>query len=172
MPGTSEISKERIVPVSCSFLLNNRETSTLYCQGFGSVKAFSGTDVGRDNPFDTGMKDIGPLPRGKYYLIDRQSGGRFGWLWDWLAVHAHVSTDHTEWFMLWNERGGDTTFIDGARRGNFRLHPMGPHRLSQGCITVVDPAEFNTLQRFIRSQGPTTPVPGSTLKAYGTVDVQ
>ena len=144
--------------VRCSFWLNNKETSFLYCQGFGSVKAFSGTKDGRDNPRDTAMPNIGPLPAGTYYLVDRQSGGTLGWLRDWIESHT-LSTDHTKWFMLWNERGGDTTFIDGVRRGNFRLPPMGRERLSLGCITVVSPLDFDMLQRFIRSRPRTYPYP-------------
>ena len=59
-----------------------------------------------------------------------------------------------------------------CERGNFRLHPMGPLRLSEGCITVVNPDAFDGLQKYIRSQGLTTPVPGTTMKAYGTVEVK
>lgn len=161
------------MPVSCTFWLNDKETSNLYCQGFGNVKAFSGMGVGRDNPRDTAMKNIGPLPPGKYYIVDRRSGGRLGWLWDWLSIHTYLSTDHSKWFMLWNEHGGDDTFINGVKRGGFRLHPIGQRGLSEGCITVVDPLEFDSLQRFIRSRQPDIPVPGSAmLKAYGTVDVR
>jgi hypothetical protein len=89
------------LPVRCSFSLNDKLTSTFYCQGYGSVKAFSGQGIGRDNPRDTAMESIGPLPAGTYYIIDRQSGGRLGWLWDWLDAHGHISTDHSKWFMLW-----------------------------------------------------------------------
>lgn len=160
------------MPVRCSFGLNDRETSVLYCQGFGPVTAFSGHGVGRDNPRDTAMVDVGPLPAGTYYLVDRQPGGTFGWLWDWLAAHGDVSTDHSKWFMLWNENGGDTTFIQGVKRGGFRLHPVGRRRLGDGCITVVDPSEYDRLQPFIRTYPPSLSVPGSTLKSYGTVQVR
>ncbi|WP_082902748.1 tlde1 domain-containing protein [Paraburkholderia ginsengiterrae] len=80
--------------------------------------------------------------------------------------------DHTKWFMLWNAHGGDTTMINGIRRGHFRLHPEGPMRLSQGCITVVSPFAFDSLRRYIRSHQADLPVPGSTLRAYGTVEVR
>lgn len=160
------------MPVRCSFSLNDKETSALYCQGFGTVEAFSGHGIGRDNPRDTAMESIGPLPAGTYYIVDRQSGGRLGWLWDRLDAHGHISTDHSKWFMLWNQNGGDNTFIHGVKRGSFRLHPNGSRGLSQGCITVVNPIEFDSLQRFIRTRQPDIPVPGSTLKAYGTVEVR
>lgn len=160
------------MPVRCTFLLNNKTTSTLECSGFGLVDAYSGQKQGRDNPRDTAMSNIGPLPAGTYYLVDRQSGGMLGWARDWYDAHGWGTTDHSKWFMLWNPNGGDTTMIDGIRRGNFRLHPEGPMRLSEGCITVVSPFAFESLQRYIRSHNADLPVPGSTLRAYGTVDVR
>ena len=160
------------MPIRCTFSLNNQPTSTLYCSGFGVVAAYSGQKQGRDNPNDTAMPDIGPLPAGTYYIVDRQSGGRFGWFWDWYDAHGFGSTDHTKWFMLWNAHGGDSTMIDGIKRGHFRLHPEGPMRLSEGCITVVSPFAFENLRRYIRSQPSNLPVPGSTLRAYGTVEVR
>lgn len=62
--------------------------------------------------------------------------------------------------------------INGIQRGNFRLHPEGLMHLSEGCITVVSPFEFDNLQRYIRLRQPDLPVPGSTMRAYGTVDVK
>lgn len=62
--------------------------------------------------------------------------------------------------------------INGVKRGHLRLHPEGPLRLSEGCITVVSPFAFDNLRRYIRSHKPDLPVPGSTLHAYGTVDVR
>ncbi|HTH61615.1 MAG TPA: DUF2778 domain-containing protein [Paraburkholderia sp.] len=160
------------MPVQCTYWENGKTTSRLFCSGFGSVEAFSGTGPGRNNPRATAMANIGPLPSGRYYLVDRQSGGRLGWLWDWLGTSLHVTTDHSKWFMLWHERTGDSAFVEGIRRGSFRLHPAGPQNLSKGCITVVSPAQFDLLQRYIRSRVPDKPVPGQTFNAYGTVDVQ
>jgi hypothetical protein len=74
--------------------------------------------------------------------------------------------------MLWREGSGDTTVINGVRRGSFRLHPMGPRRLSEGCITVVNHDQFRILADYLHKQGATLPIPGTTLKAYGYVDVQ
>ncbi|WP_322044767.1 DUF2778 domain-containing protein [Paraburkholderia sp. J67] len=160
------------MPLRCEFILNNKKTSTLTCSGFGAVEAYSGQKQGRDNPADTAMPEIGPLPAGTYYVVDRQSGGRFGWAYDWWDAHGYGTTDHSSWFMLWNAHGGDTTMINGVKRGNFRLHPEGPARLSEGCITIVSPFAFDNLQRYIRKQKPTLFVPDSTLRAYGTVEVR
>ncbi|MFM0603671.1 DUF2778 domain-containing protein [Paraburkholderia sediminicola] len=160
------------MPVACTFVLNKQKTSVLTCPGTASVSAFSGTAQGRDNPDDTAMENIGPLPKGVYYLVDRQSGGHIGFVRDLWNAHGFGSTDRQYWFMLWNPVSGDTTNINGVRRGNFRLHPMGPLRLSEGCITVTSPDAFDVLQKYIRSQGLTVPVPGSTMRAYGTVEVK
>jgi hypothetical protein len=74
--------------------------------------------------------------------------------------------------MLWNEKTGDATFINGVKRGNFRLHPEGQLRVSEGCITVPSGAEFDRLERYLRSRPPDIPVPGTNDKAYGIVEVR
>ncbi|WMY07449.1 DUF2778 domain-containing protein [Paraburkholderia phenoliruptrix] len=159
------------MPVACTFSLNSRNTSVLSCPGVGQFSAFSGTSTGRDNPQAVAQADIGPLPPGRYYLVDRQSGGRLGWLYDFARTYAY-GTDRSQCFMLWREGSGDTTVINGVRRGSFRLHPMGPRRLSEGCITVVNQAQFKMLADYLHKQGATLPIPGTTLKAYGYVDVK
>lgn len=159
------------MPVNCTFKLNNRETSTLVCAGYGTVEAFSGQKHGRDNPDAVTIAKIGPIPRGTYYLVDRQSGGLLGRVRDALAPYVG-STERTKWFMLWNPETGDMSNIKGVIRGQFRLHPVGNEERSEGCITLVNPAEFELLQRFIRTSPPILPVPGSTLRAYGMVTVK
>jgi hypothetical protein len=160
------------MPVRCTFRLDGRATSTLQCSGFGPVAAYSGTGWGRDNPRATDRRNIGPLPVGTYYIVDRESGGMFGWARDLWSEYGWGSSDRTKWFALWNPRSGDTTMIHGVRRGNFRLHPEGQMRVSEGCITVVSHHEFDQLRRYILARGPDLPVPGSTLMAYGTVEVE
>ncbi|MFP6561694.1 DUF2778 domain-containing protein [Paraburkholderia sp. B3] len=145
--------------------------STLVCSGYGAVDAYSGHDRGRDSPVDVADVGVGAIPPGTYYIVDRQSGGRMGWLRDMLGPFVGT-TDRRLWFMLWNPYTGDSTMINGIRRGNFRLHPDGPHHESDGCITVKNPAEFDRLQHHIRQHAPDLPVPGSDMKAYGQVDVR
>jgi hypothetical protein len=127
---------------------------------------------GRDNPGEVATPNVGPIPPGVYYIVDRQSGGRLGWFYDEVSRAGFVSTDHTKWFALLHPRTGDATMINGVRRGAFRLHPEGVQGLSEGCITVVNPAEFELLQRHIRKYPPQLLIPGNKLKAYGTVEVQ
>ncbi|MGF6413883.1 DUF2778 domain-containing protein [Paraburkholderia sp. 32] len=157
--------------VSCTFELNRKETSRFVCSGFGAVEAYSGQRAGRDNPDNVADVDVGPIPPGTYYLIDRQSGGRIGGLRDFIGEHFG-SSDRHKWFTLWNPHGGDVTMIQGIRRGQFRLHPEGSRHLSQGCITVKDLAGFERLQRYIRRTSPTLPIPGTNMRAYGRVEVR
>ncbi|WP_310391876.1 DUF2778 domain-containing protein [Caballeronia sp. LP006] len=112
------------MPVNCVFTLNNKNTSALVCSGYGTVEAFSGQKQGRDNPNEVTSKGIGPIPRGTYYIVDRQSGGALGHMRDNLSPLVG-STDRRKWFMLWNPTTGDMTNIDGVMRGEFRLHPVG-----------------------------------------------
>ncbi|WP_109480382.1 DUF2778 domain-containing protein [Paraburkholderia sp. C35] len=158
--------------IRCTFLLNDQATSQLFCSGFGSVEAYSGTRQGRDNPRATAMPNVGPLPVGTYYIVDRESGGTLGWIKDWFSAHGWGTTDRSRWFMLWNPKSGDTTMINGIQRGKFRLHPEGPMHLSEGCITVVNAFAFDNLQRYIRTRKPDLPVPGGLMRAYGTVEVR
>jgi hypothetical protein len=158
--------------ITCVFNLNSEQFSILGCHGEGvppMLKAFSGRDRGRDNPNSTGLPDIGPIPKGTYYIIDRQSGGHLGWLHD---ISSRIgSTDHSQWFMLWNKDTGDTTYVNKVKRGAFRLHPIGPLGLSEGCITVTDIEGFKKFAAALRKRKPDLAVPGTTLKAYGIVQV-
>ncbi|PCE27525.1 hypothetical protein BWP39_03205 [Paraburkholderia acidicola] len=159
------------MPVECTFMLNGQTTSTLQCPGVGSLAAYSGTGIGRDNPATVSKADTGPLPPGRYYIVDRQSGGHMGWLYDFARTYGY-GTNRSQWFTLWREKTGDTTIIDGVKRGAFRLHPDGPRHLSEGCITVLHGSDFTRLAGYLRGQGATTAVPGTTMKAYGVVNVR
>jgi len=161
-----------VMPVSCTFQLNDKETSFLSCPGAGNFVAFSGTSTGRDNPSAVSKVDVGPIPPGTYYIVDRQSGGTLGWLRDLYSAFGYGTTDRSQWFALWRENTGDVTIINGIKRGAFRLHPMGPRHLSEGCITLANPYQFKTLANYLRKQGATLRVPGAALKAYGTVIVK
>lgn len=160
------------MPISCHFVLNNSQFSALSCIDVGVFTAFSGNGLGRDNPAAVDQPDIGPLPPGRYYIVDRESGGIMGSIRDFILKNLS-GTDRTTWFALYRNDGviDDWTSINGIRRGNFRLHPIGPRRLSEGCIALADPAQFNTLRDRLKSTS-TIPIPGTVMRAYGTVDVR
>ncbi|RDV00220.1 DUF2778 domain-containing protein [Trinickia dinghuensis] len=159
------------MPISCQFVLNNAPLTSLSCNGIGIFTAFSGNGTGRDNPAAVDQPDIGPLPPGRYYIVDRESGGIMSGIRDFVLKHFH-GTDRTTWFALYRNDGviDDWTSINGIRRGNFRLHPVGPRRLSEGCIAMVDPGQFKMLRDRLKSTS-TISVPGTLMRAYGTVDV-
>jgi hypothetical protein len=104
--------------------------------------------------------------------VSRQSGGRLGWLRDWFKDRASA-VRHEQWFSLYRNDNliDDYTVIDGVKRGNFRLHPNGRFGVSEGCITLASKSQFDRLRAFLLSQE-TKVIPGTTIKYYGTVEVQ
>lgn|GEM_PF-168521 len=158
------------VTARCAFFLNNQPVSTLRCDG-KLYAAFSGEKGYENNPADTSIPKEGPLPTGTYYIVDRQSGGHLGWFWDSLATIFNNS--HREnWFALYraDKTISDYTFVNGVKRGNFRLHPVGNRGISEGCITLTSPQEFQKLRDYLKSQ-PVAVIPGTKIRYYGAVDV-
>ncbi|RQZ65528.1 DUF2778 domain-containing protein [Burkholderia glumae] len=155
----------------CSFTLNGLRISSLICDG-RIYPAFSGEKGHENKPSDTALVKIGPLPKGSYYIVDRQSGGRLGWLWDTAATLLNNS-HRDNWFALYRNDGAidDWTYVNGIKRGNFRLHPVGRAAISEGCITLTSPTQFDQLRTYLKSQAPQT-IPGTTIKYYGTVEVK
>ncbi|WP_246881177.1 DUF2778 domain-containing protein, partial [Pantoea ananatis] len=109
---------------------------------------------------------------GRYFIVERPSGGTLRPLRERFLKEVY-GTDRSTWFGLYRDDGkiDDYTFIQGVKRGNFRLHPIGPLGLSEGCITLVHPIQFSYLRDMLLKYGPTLNIPGSQLKAYGTVQV-
>jgi len=160
------------VPATCFFTLNKQRMSRLFCPGFGSIPAFSGNKRYTNDPASTAVPKDGPLPTGTYYIVDRPTGGRHAALND--ALMDLVSGTHrTEWFALYRAGGiiGDYTYINGVRRGNFRLHPTGYWGISEGCVTLPHPRQFEALSTYLKSQT-TAKVPGTQIEYYGTVVVR
>ncbi|MBU9186013.1 DUF2778 domain-containing protein [Burkholderia gladioli] len=157
----------------CTFILNGKPMSGLTCMGLSTVPAFSGMPGHRNMPGSTAKSRLGPLPPGRYYIVDRQSGGRLGWLYEFARANFY-GTDRNKWFALYRDDGrvDDTTVFNGARRGAFRLHPNGRFGRSQGCIAIQDQNDFDRISAYIRVQGATVPIPGSDTKAYGFIEVK
>ncbi|TDV19501.1 tlde1 domain-containing protein [Paraburkholderia caballeronis] len=85
-----------MAPILCTFDLNRRRTSRLQCSGIGSIDAFSGDQYGRGNPDAVAERNIGPIPEGTWYIVDRQSGGNFGYLYDWWSQRGFRTTNRTK----------------------------------------------------------------------------
>lgn len=146
----------------CRFRLNNRPVSELIVDEIGWFPAFSGNESFRNNVAAQCLEGIGPIPLGKYYIFDRETGGRLGGLWDYFG-------DKDDWFALYaiDNEIDDAAWCEKVSRGQFRLHHGGS---SDGCITVIDGAQYKILHSMIKSHG-ATPVKSSNLPAYGTLEI-
>lgn len=136
------------------------------------MPAFSGKPAYVNDPAKVMVANRGPLPTGRYYIVDRQSGGKLGWLKE-LMTERTSAAGRSQWFALYRVDGeiDDFTFVEGVRRGNFRLHPIGRRGISEGCITLLSPVQFNRLRAHLLSQE-TKLIPGTNIKYFGTVDVR
>lgn len=151
--------------VSCFFSLNNHTFSSFIYDGV-SCTAFSGNGPDRNNPASTSVGSNGPIPLGRYYIVNRASGGTLGGIRDLL-------TGRDQWFALYREDGtiDDETFIGSVRRGEFRLHPLGPSGTSLGCIVLQYPSDFATLRNRLLASS-VAYIPGTGTRTYGIVTVE
>lgn len=149
----------------CTFKLNN-EPMSAFCVGASSFPAFSGLEPHVNLRASACVPDLGPIPLGSYYIIDRQSGGRLGWLYDMVG-------DKEDWFGLYaaDKRIDDWTYCNEVRRGNFRLHPKVGRGISRGCITINRPTDFHVIRHLLRASKKMQ-IPGTQLFAYGKVAVK
>ncbi|WP_330983602.1 MULTISPECIES: DUF2778 domain-containing protein [Enterobacterales] len=153
------------------YALNGLPTSILTVPGVGNFPAFSGQLYGRNNVTMAGRPDIGPIPPGRYFIVGRKSGGRLGSLRNYFLKNFY-GTDRESWYALYKEdwQIDDTVFVEGVKRGNFRLHPIGPMGLSEGCITLSFQSDFDYLSKAL-SKTTMIQVPCSSFMAYGTITV-
>lgn len=149
----------------CSFDLNNKPMSAFKILAT-SFPAFSGLGAHVNRRISACHENVGPIPPGTYYIFDRQSGGLLGPLYD-------MFNEHSNWFALHaiDSKIDDETYCDQVKRGSFRLHPKGDLGISRGCITIESQSDYQKLRAILKSATPVA-VPGSTLKAYGTVVVR
>ena len=63
--------------IHCEFELNNKRIS-LFKYANWQAEAFSGNGVHTNRVLSICMPSIGPIPPGKYYILDRRSGGFLG----------------------------------------------------------------------------------------------
>ncbi|MDE2203258.1 MAG: DUF2778 domain-containing protein [Burkholderiaceae bacterium] len=152
----------------CSFELNDQPMST-FKVGTASFPAFSGYGAYINKRASMCLPNLGPIPTGSYYIIDRQSGGRLGWLWDQVRGHA----DRFALYAI-DGRMDDQTYCNQVLRGNFRLHPKTGAGISQGCITIAEPHNFARIRATLKSSAILSlrAADGKTLQAYGKVLVK
>jgi len=158
------------------FLVNNEPLSPLSFLGIGTFNAYSGDKQYRNRGGCTAVPDNGPIPAGKYWIVARPTGGirskTYAWTKDtWNAIKGTPS-DHAEWFALYRDDRviDDVTWVNGVKRGQFRLHPAGGQGTSLGCITLPRHTDFSIIRRALLHTA-TIPVRNSGLHAYGTIEV-
>ncbi|MBN3806622.1 DUF2778 domain-containing protein [Paraburkholderia sp. Ac-20336] len=158
------------------FLVNNEPLSPLTILGIGTFKAYSGNGAYRNKGGCTAIPDNGPIPAGKYWIVDRPTGGirsrTIAGAKDAWNTFLGSSSHHDEWFALYRDDGSidDITWINGVKRGQFRLHPSGGRGLSLGCITLPSHVDFKIIrQALLRTAA--VPVRNSGLHAYGSIEV-
>jgi hypothetical protein len=159
------------------FVVNNAPLSPLFIFGVGTFMAFSGDGIYRNRGGCTALKEKGPIPAGKYWIVDRPAGGIRSQVQAqakdaWNTIILGAPSNHSEWFALYRDDGkiDDHTWINGVERGNFRLHPIGGSGLSLGCITLQSRSQFQTLRQALL-QTTTIPARHSGLHAYGWIEV-
>lgn len=145
-----------------------------------SYPAFSGLPGAKNDPSKTAFEDIGPLPKGTYYIINRQPGGKRHRLRQWFeelglpGVGGWLARgDKDEWFALYraDDAVDDVTTIDGVERGQFRLHPIGDWGISEGCITVNSKEDYAKIRQQLLDSKPRL-IPGTNIPYFGTVQVE
>lgn len=158
------------------FVVNNQPLSPLSIFGVGTFAAFSGNGIYRNRGGCVAVEGKGPIPGGRYWIVDRPKGGMASMAWTWAQdawnTAIGVPSNHTEWFAMYRDDGkiDDQTWIRGVERGQFRLHPVGGRGVSFGCITLPNYSDFQAIRRALLH---TTTIPGrnSGLRAYGSIEV-
>ncbi|MBN3848222.1 DUF2778 domain-containing protein [Paraburkholderia sp. Ac-20342] len=158
------------------FVVDNQEMCKLDIIGIGTFRAYSGNKQYMNRGGCTDVPKNGPIPVGKYWIVDRPKGGFRSQAWTTLKDVAVSSiwtpVDHREWFGLYRDDGAidDVTWVNGVERGNFRLHPAGGLGVSLGCITMPSHVDFSIIRSaLLRTE--TIPLRNSGLHAYGTIEV-
>lgn len=158
------------------FMVNNAPLSPLTIFGVETFMAFSGNAIYRNRGGCTAIPDNGPIPAGKYWIVDRPTGGLLSqaeaWAKDVVNSALNAPSNHSEWFALYRDDGliDDYIWVSGVKRGNFRLHPVGGAGRSLGCITLPSNAGFQAIRRALLHTN-TIFAGNSGLKAYGWIEV-
>lgn len=134
-------------------ILNGADYAPFNLYGVGLFMAFSGNGVYRNKGACSAVKGDGPLPPGKYWIVDRGAGGFFSGLKakgqdTWNKVRHGAEFGRDGWFALYKDDWGidDGTWINGVHRELFRLHPG---TLSEGCITIAHNSDFAKIRNAL-----------------------
>ncbi|ELY9614312.1 DUF2778 domain-containing protein [Salmonella enterica] len=157
------------------FIINDSDFSPLSIYGVGTFMAFSGNGVYRNKGACATISGNGPIPAGKYWIVDRPEGGmkskaNAGIRDAYNHLVKGATFRHSEWFALWRDDWGidDYTWVESVKRGNFRLHPGV---LSEGCITLAHDSDFALIRNALLKTSKIDVPCMRKLKAYGTIEV-
>lgn len=157
------------------FILNGADYAPFNLYGVGVFMAHSGNGIYRNNGACRAIPNDGPLPPGKYWIVERGSGG--------LASKAtakaldlfnrfYYGTEfgRDEWFALYKDDWDmdDGTWVDGVYRGLFRLHPG---TVSKGCITIAHNSDYALIRNALLKTTPVQVPCMRSLMACGWVEV-
>ncbi|WP_370261612.1 DUF2778 domain-containing protein [Limnobacter sp.] len=150
--------------MECSFRLNGLPMSAVKYAHL-EFPAFSGLGSHVNKSNYTCHKNVGAIPIGYYYIVDRSSGG-------WLGEIRDLFSSKSEWFALYALDGkiDDEVFCNSVARGQFRMHPKGSLGRSEGCIVLANERDFQSLSVLIRKHPPVA-VPNTKFLAYGVLSV-
>lgn len=134
--------------------------------GATSFPAFSGIGKHVNRRTSACVINQGPIPPGEYFILDRESGGRLGWLYD-------LFNERRDWFALYanDKKIDDETWCNKVKRGEFRLHPKGVRGISRGCIVIDKATDFLFLGSILRNGTPEL-IPNTEIEAWGKVVVK
>lgn len=149
----------------CTFELNGKPMSNFKVDS-SSFPAFSGIGDHINRRISACVLNQGPIPPGEYFILNRESGGRLGWLRD-------LFNDKRDWFALYanDDEIDDETWCEQVKRGQFRLHPKGRMGISQGCIVIEHSKDFQSLSAMLKNSEPRT-ITGTEIRALGKVTVK
>ena len=158
-----------------NLVLTNADYAPFTLYGVGTFLAFSGNGIYRNRGACSSVLKNGPLPTGKYWIVERGSGGFFSGLKadvqdTWNRAWYGAAFGRDEWFALYKDDWGidDGTWINNVHRGLFRLHPG---HLSEGCITIAHNSDYALIRNaLIRTQPIQVPCM-KMLKARGFIEV-
>lgn len=156
-------------------VLNGADYAPFNLYGVGVFMAHSGIGIYRNNANCVAIPSTGPVPPGKYWIIDRREG-------NWFSQQKEVIHDElnritgrrefgkSDWFALWCDdwKIDDYTWTEGIKRGNFRLHPG---TVSKGCITIARNADFAVIRDALMNTSLITVPCRRLLMARGYVEV-
>lgn len=134
-------------------ILNGADYAPFELYGVGVFMAHSGQGAYRNNGACGAIPNDGPLPPGRYWIVDRHEGNWFSQkkleIYDFTrSTLGGRPFGKSDWFALWRDDWGidDYTWVDGVRRGNFRLHPG---QVSRGCITIAHNSDFAKIRNAL-----------------------